>query len=161
MQIPGPVSYKCRPPGLRESGPGLCLRHKHSTRSNEGPLKTMLSEALSWISLGQSMKSETWVGRGWVLGITGIFPSRTTSVSAVQSSSTLPHILLLCLSWENLVFRGQIEMPECMEINHRIIQTAAYHLPYIWHNYPTSNMKMLYCNNSQAEEKAVLLITWK
>lgn len=73
----------------------------------------------------------------------------------------LPHTPFLRQSLANLVFWGQIEMPECMEINHRIIQTAAYHLPYIWHNYPTSNMKMLYCNNSQPEEKALLLITWK
>ena len=89
MQIPGPRSYKCRFPGLGEWGPGVCLRHKHSTRSNEGHLKTMLSEALSWTNLGWGMKSETWVGSGWVLGKTGIFPSRTTSVSALQSSSTL------------------------------------------------------------------------
>ena len=80
---------------------------------------------------------------------------------SLSSLVLLDSFLLLRPSWANLVFRGQIEMPECMEINHRIIQTAAYHLPYIWHNYPTSNMKMLYCNNSQAEEKAVLLITWK
>lgn len=152
MQILRPGSFKCWFPGLGKWGPGVCLRHKHSMGSNEGHLKTMLSEALSWTSLGWSMKSETWVGRGWVLGKTGIF---------LSSLVLLDSFLLLRPSWANLVFRGQIEMPECMEINHRIIQTAAYHLPYIWHNYPTSNMKMLYCNNSQAEEKAVLLITWK
>lgn len=151
-------AYKCWFMGWGK-GTGECLVHKLSRWVShkwcEGPTFRSIWLNEPW------QQGEEWGWGWWFFRRTGVFPTRTTSASTPQSYWFFLHSLLLTPELTNPAFWGQIEMPECMEINHRIIQTAAYQLPYIWHNYPTSNMKMLYCNNSKPEEKAALLITWE
>lgn len=160
MQSPGLGSYKCWFMGWGwgdRSVPCPQASQVSLMQVAHGPHFQKLTR--SWMSLVENMRRRAW--GGWFFGSGDISNQNHLSANSLVLLA-LPHIFLPHQNkLAKLVFWGQIEMPKCMEINHRIIQTAAYHLPYIWHNYPTSNMKMLYCNNSEPEEKAVLLITWK